>query len=583
MVNGKLKALAAEERFSRLKNDCGYPRQAIDFCMKQCGVLPQDIDKVAFATVNMNAFYTKLKSICSFSGEDWEMLHHEYWKPKIYENREDRRVFERLANDQRLNNQYHFYDFSQIDGTYDTQRDADLVRKIRLDGLKRHLGIGTEKTAFFDHHSCHAYYALFASPIRIDNTMVYTLDGGGDSTTSTLFRFSGGKIEELARSNAVDIARIYREMTLIMGMKTGEHEHKVMGLAPYAPVREAKKSFAVFDGMFTVNNDLITYQKGCTPKDLYFHFIDAFTGHRFDGIAAAVQLMVEDSVTRWFREVQAKYRSNSAVFAGGVAMNVKLNMLLAQECGLEDFYVAPSPSDDTLCIGACYMAEVATEPNSWENLHPVDDPYLGPNITDDKIANALKNSSTEKDFKIEYGVTAGRVAEFLDEGHVVARVCGRMEFGARALGNRSILADPRNTAVVNKINRQIKNRDFWMPFAPVVMEQRATDYFEEIRSINALSYMMIATQTTEQGAKDLVGATHSGDATVRPQILSESQNPAYFAILKEFEKLTGVGGLLNTSFNLHGEPIACTPEDAISTFERSELDILLMNGVALKR
>lgn len=583
MIDGKLAALAAEERFSRLKNDYGYPRRAIDFCLAQCGIGPDDIDQVAFATAHINAFYTKLKSICTFTGDDWTMMHRDYWKPKLYEGREDRGVFHKLAADPRLNAQEHYYDLDWVDGDYDAARDRERVRQVRLDGVKRHLGIGAGKVAFYDHHTCHAHYALFASPIRRDNTMVYTLDGGGDATTSTLFRFAGGELVELARSNAVDIARIYREMTLIMGMKTGEHEYKVMGLAPYATDREIRKSNTVFDGMFTVADDLIAYADGRRPKDLYFHFIEAFTGHRFDGVAAAVQNMCEDAVTRWIATTQAKYGASSAVFAGGVAMNVKLNMLLAEQPGMEAFYVAPSPTDDTLCIGACYMAEAAAAPDAWRSLHPVDDPYLGPDITNDDIEAALAAAGAEREFEVERGVGAARTAEFLAGGKVVARVSGRMEFGARALGNRSILADARNAAVIDKINSQIKYRDFWMPFAPVVMKERVADYLTGEGSAVGSPYMMIAARTTPAGARDLAGAIHRGDATARPQILAEHQNPGYYAILKAFETRTGVGGLLNTSFNLHGEPIACSPADAISTFQRSELDVLLMNDVALKR
>jgi len=583
MVDGRLKAVAAEERFTRLKNDCGYPLRAIDYCLRQIGITANDIDQVAVATENLNAFYTKLKGICSFTNEDWISIHRDYWKPLLYEGRENPAALKKLHDQDRFQRLEHYYDFSEIDASYEYGRDREKVRAIRLNGIKSHLGISAEKVRFYDHHSCHAYYALFGSHIRDDNTMIYTLDGGGDGAVSTLFRFNRGGMEELARSNVVDIARIYREMTLMMGMKLGEHEYKVMGLAPYATEREVRKSWAVFDGMFEIKDDMIAYSDGRKPKDLYYYFQEAFEGHRFDGIAAAMQLMAEDTVCRWVREMQKKYSSNTAVFAGGVAMNVKLNMLLAEDSGLKDFYVCPSPGDDTLCIGACYMAETGFGPAGWHRLQPVIDPYLGPVFDSGTVSRAIREAAIEENFKVERGIGVDRITDLLVKGMVVARCCGRMELGSRALGNRSILADPRNSDIVEKINRQIKYRDFWMPFAPVVLEERVDEYLIRGNRNIRRPYMMIACPTTTKGREELEGSIHKGDYTARPQVVRREENPAYYDIIKAFEMRTGTGALLNTSFNLHGEPIVCSPEDAISTFLRSELDALVLNDVLIIR
>ncbi len=583
MQDGKLLALAAEERFTRLKNDHGYPYHAIEFCLEQVSLKPEDLDEVAFATKDMSIFSVGLKAIATFDGKDWTRLHRDYWKPKLYEGIENTEVFEQLWRDERFKDLEHYYDFSSVDGSYASLTNSRLSRSIRIEGVKRHLAVPEEKIRFYDHHSCHAYYALFGSPIRQDNTMIYTLDGGGDSAVSTLFRFKDGVVQELARSNRVDIARIYRELTHIMGMKLGEHEFKVMGLAPYVTDREFKKSWSVFDGVFGVKDDLICYEEGRRPKDLYFHFKDAFEGHRFDGIAAAVQHMAETSVRRWFKTTQEKYSSRYAVFAGGVAMNVKLNMLLAEESYMDDFYVCPSPTDDTLCVGACYMAELQRDPGVWNRLEPISDPYLGPEFGRSVILQAIRDNNLGSECVVEEGVTDQRTAELLAQNMVVARCSGRMEFGQRAMGNRSILANPRTGDTVEKINTQIKYRDFWMPFAPVILAERANDYLESENPNIKRSYMMIGSRTTLQGRTELPAAIHRGDGTARPQVLQRNQNHGYYDIIKEFEKLTGTGALLNTSFNLHGEPIVCTPSDAISTFQRSELDVLLMDDIAIIR
>jgi carbamoyltransferase len=583
VVDGKPVSLVAEERFTRLKNDHGYPRHSIDYCLREAGLSPSDIDQVAFSTTRQNALTLKTKALSTFTSDDWLRLHGEYWRPLLYEGRDDRDAMLAIYNQPRLQGQSHFYDFSAIGAGFDPAKDGGSMHAIRLEGVKRHLGIDADKVRFYDHHACHAYYGLFGSPVRADNTLVYTLDGGGDDTVSTLWRFAGGKVEELARSNESGVARIYRAITLLLGMKMGEHEYKVMGLAPYATDREAEKSWRIFDGMMEIREDLIRYAPGRKPTDLYFFFLEAFAAHRFDGISAAVQRMAEESVTAWFRATLAKYGSRNAVFSGGVAMNVKLNKLIAESGLVDDFYVCPSPGDDTLCVGACYMAECAASPGAWEHILPITDPYLGPAYGAADIRRAIDAGGVAGEFTVEEGVDASRTAEFLAEGKVVARCSGRMEYGARALGNRSLLADPRNAETVEKINHQIKYRDFWMPFAPVVLAERAADYLTLEQAARRSPYMMVASDTTPLGAKELAAATHRADRTARPQVLQRQHNPGYYDVVKAFERRTGTGSLINTSFNLHGEPIVCTPEDAIGTFRRSELDVLLMDDVAVSR
>ena len=583
MVDGALKALAAEERFTRLKSDHGYPLRAISYCLKELGITALDLDHVAFSGKMMNVWGVRLKAMSCFSSDDWMLLQREYWKPLFYDGVKNPEPFKRLYEDARFQTLTHYYDFSRVGWQEAMAGGEELTRRIRLEALHRHLGIGSEKVGFYDHHTCHAAYALYGSPIRDDGTMVYTLDGGGDGCTSTVFRFEQGRLHELARSNDVDVARIYRFVTLMMGMKMGEHEYKVMGLAPYAPERERNKSYAVFDGKFCVKDDLISWTDGGRPKDLYFWMKDAFENHRFDGIGAATQRACEVAVSKWMLRTQAKYASTKMVFAGGVAMNVKLNMLLADAEGIEAYCVPPSPSDDTLPIGASYLAEAALKKDSWKRLKPVTDPYMGPRYSSADAREAIQRTGANERFKVEQNVTPRRIAGLLADNKVVARLGGRMEFGQRALGNRSILADPRNDETVNKINHQIKYRDFWMPFAPVIKAERANAYLAMNKGDICRDYMMVAARTTPLGARALAAAIHKGDGTARPQVVRREQNETYYDIIDEFEKITGTGALLNTSFNLHGEPIVCSVEDAISTFERSELDVVVMEDVALMR
>lgn len=582
MVDGRLQALAAEERFSRKKNDHGYPRRAIDFCLSQVGLKASDIDEVAFASEHMHVFSVGLKALANFDCEDWFSIQNNYWKPKIFEGI-DRPEFLSQLWVERYDAEEHFYDFSPVGKNAERLFDKTLSHSIRLDGLKRHLNISVDTVRFYDHHSCHAYYAYYGSHIRADNTIIYTLDGGGDSVTSTVFQVQDGRPNELARSNKVDVARIYREVTQLMGMKLGEHEFKVMGLAPYATDREMTKSWKFFDGMFETRQNMISYVEGRQPKDLHFAMHDAFKGHRFDGIAAAVQRMCETTVLDWVNTVQAKYKSKNAVFAGGVAMNVKLNMLISELEVLEDFYVCPSPTDDTLCVGACYMAESRISNEASENLYPVDDPYMGPAYDPKSLPTDIVSTRVAEVADVVEDSSPEFIAQLLASGKVISRCVGRMEFGQRALGNRSILADPRSDAAVQRINKQIKYRDFWMPFAPVMLAERAEEYIYTKNKLIQRPYMMIGAKTTEQGSLEFPAAIHAADKTARPQVLERSHNPDYYDLIKCFESITGTGGLLNTSFNLHGEPIVCSPKDAISTFKRSALDVLVLDGITLVR
>jgi carbamoyltransferase len=583
MVHGELKALVAEERFSRLKRDMGYPYRSINFCLKQTGVDPRDIDHVAIASTQYSAFMSKVKAFSTFGVEDWFRLFEEYWWPRIYEKRETTEVILDLWNDPRFKALDHYYDFSVIDGSFQSIMDESLAKQIRLDAVRRHLGIESQRVGFYDHHSCHAWYALFGGPKREDNTLVYTIDGGGDKTSATLFRFAGGQMRELARSNKADPSKIYRNIAFTMGMKGGEHVHKVMGLAPYATDRELMRSWRVFDGMFTVKGDMICYADDREPPDNFFYFQKAFSKHRFDGIAGAVQQMFETAIYQWLEGCQRKYRSRSAVFAGGGAMNVKTNMILAESGLVDYFHVCPSPTDDTLCVGACYMAETRHDPRAWEYLKPITDVYLGPEFDRSAIEAAVISKGIPDRFNLEERADADKIASWLEDGRIVARLSGRMEFGERALGNRSILADPRNPETVHRVNRQIKYRDFWMPFAPVLLQERCFEYIKARNRDIVRSYMMIASETTDKGKAELPAAIHPADRTARPQVLQKRENASYYEIVKKFEVRTGIAGLVNTSFNLHGEPIVCSPEDALDVFLRSELDAVVMDDIAVKR
>jgi len=587
MVEGRVVACVSEERFTRLKNDCGYPQRAVEYCLSVAGIMGSGLDKVCFATSAQDPLQMKYKLLAKMSISDQLAEERDYWRPFLYAGKGSKEKFlKKLTSQEKFQNTDHFYDFSEIDLNIDRNRDVKKVQKIRVNGAKRHLGIPEERVVFYDHHHCHAAYAYYGSPIRGVGTLALTLDGGGDGTTSSVFQAEREGLVERVRSNDVHQGRIYRSMTLQFGMKSGEHEYKLMGLAPYANEREAARSYKVFEDQFSISGDLIRFKNG-KPNDLFFYYREAFEGHRFDGIAAATQQMVEDTVLAWMKHCADKFGSRKLVFGGGVAMNVKLNMLAADALFLDDYFVTASPADESLAIGALYLCEEerrlaeGTDPHAIEYF---DDIYLGPVPPEDDIENLLAEYELKDECEIIHSATAADTAVALAEGLIVARCAGQMEFGARSLGNRSILADPQSPDVVDRINHKIKHRDFWMPFAPVIKAERASDYLKgHTATLFRSPHMMIGYETTEKGRLDLRGGLHPSDKTARPQILERQVNPEYYDILEEFERLTGVGGVINTSFNMHGEPIVHTAEDAIYTFSRTGLDAVVINDTLVKR
>ena len=257
-------------------------------------------------------------------------------------------------------------------------------------------------------------------------------------------------------------------------------------------------------------------------------------------------------------------------------MNVKMNMVIAQMPEVKQMHSFPSCGDESNPIGAAYYVytQLCKKQGTTPTIHPITDTYLGPDY-DDEVEEYIKANKLTEKYNVREA-TPKMVAELLAKGEIVARSVGRMEWGARSLGNRAIMANPSDLKYVWQINEQIKMRDFWMPFAPTILKEREHDYIENPKNIKA-PYMIMAFNSTPLARKELRGAMHQADFTVRPQILEREWNPQYYDIIKEFEKITGIGGILNTSFNLHGKPVVCSPEDAVKeTFEPSGLRHLLL-------
>jgi len=584
LVDGKIVSAVSEERFTRQKNDFCYPKRSIDSCLMQAGISPNELDSVAFVTVNAPPILARIKKYCSFTIKDSIREQNEHWKPVLVEGKKSD-FFQRIQQDPRFRDLQTNYDFSQLmkDGVIHKD-DIGRFREIRKATAANHLDIPEGKIHFIDHHRCHAYYAYYASPFRKNNMLVLTLDGFGDGANATISLSTEDGLVEQFRTDQANIGRIYRFMTLLLGMKLAEHEYKVMGLAPYAKEKHMQPVLDEFRKTLKVEG--LEWKYDHKPRDHFFHYKEALEGQRFDNIAGGLQAYTEELVTAWVRNAMEKFNANTLVLSGGVAMNVKANGKLAKMEGLDSFFVPLSPADESNAIGAAYyeadrlLREQGGEPQSV--LQPISNAYLGPDFSDNEVKQALEMHGMFDKYGVEEGPGPERLAGLLAKNYIIGRCCARMEFGARALGNRSIMANPSQWENVKKINDQIKFRDFWMPFTPSILAERADDYIQNPKGLSA-PFMTIAFDGTELAKKELVAAIHPADFTVRPQALKREDNPEYYDIIKAFEKKTGIGGILNTSLNLHGKPIVCSPEDAIDLFENSELDMILIGKYLISR
>lgn len=575
MIDGEVVAAAQEERFSGLKGDYGYPRQAIDACLKTAGITSRDIDEVALASHIFNPVLTKIKRNANFSVDDWVQEQLQFWRPSLLEGKKIN--YYSIFKDKPRFRCDSTYPMDHLLNGYMDEKEMKEVRGIRIGTIARELNIPSENVGTVTHEDCHNFYAYFASPFR-GSVLAMTAEGCGDYSNGSVsvMEMQEGR-RELASNHDNHIGHIYQYACLWLGLKPSQHEYKVMGLAPFANSKELEKSYRVFERILKVDGLNIVYDQ--KPPDLYFHFRDKLEGHRFDGIAGAVQKMTENLLCQWVRNAVKVSGLSRVVFSGGVAQNIKAGKSVMELPEVDSVFIPPAAGDASVSIGACYYA-------TWSHLKktggdprvikPLENLYLGPEYGDAEIRAALEADGAFSRYDVREGVGAAETARLLADGKIIARCSGRMEFGLRALGNRSIMADPRSHDTVRKINQAIKFRDFWMPFTPSILKERAKEYVLNTKNV-VDSYMTMAFESTDRARTDLVAALHPADFTARPQVLERHMNPDYYDIIKEFERLTGVGGILNTSFNLHGMPIVLGPKEALYTLGNSDLDGLSMN------
>ena len=346
-------------------------------------------------------------------------------------------------------------------------------------------------------------------------------------------------------------------------MIPNEHEYKVMGLAPYYSGKMTHEVERIFYSMMDI--DGLEFRFNPEIKDIYQFLKKNLNEFRFDHIASGIQSFTEKILVKWFSNALEEYNSDSVVFSGGVSLNIKANLLISKIPKLKEFFVCGGGGDETLHIGACYhFAEKNhIEPRPLKNL------YLG---NDAKYSD--EDLQIFKNYKILQYTKPDQILELILQNKIIGTCRGRAEMGPRSLGNRSIIADPRILSNIEKINSAIKNRDFWMPFSPIVLKEFQSKIIKNPKNLES-PHMTIAFETINH--EKIHAGIHQSDKTARAQLLDLETNPDLWNLIKLFYDKTDVPCLLNTSFNLHGEPIVNNIHDALHVFDNSKLDALWLD------
>ena len=384
----------------------------------------------------------------------------------------------------------------------------------------------------------------------------------------------GEKLNEISRSSNCNIGRMYRYATLLLGMRPADHEYKLMGLAAYNSEKYGKEAYNVYANTLQVDGLKFKYKE--VIKDHFFYFKDKLEGQRFDAVAWGIQKRCEELLTEWVYNGIKETGIGNIIMSGGVAQNIKANKIITELDNLNQLYIPPGPGDESISIGAAFV-ESTKHIKSIDKIASISNGYFGPSYSIKQVENAIKNE-VPKTWKVKK-VNFDDVAKVLVKGDVVARFgLDNMEFGARALGNRSILANPCNPNIKEIINQKIKRRESFRPFAPAILVEEKDNWF-----VSKLEnpYMSSVEDIIKEKRQYIPSVTHI-DGTGRVQSVSLSMNKNFHQLIMEFYKISKVPILLNTSFN-ENEPIVMTPNDAIKCFERTKMDILVLNNFMIVR
>lgn len=561
MINGKIASAVQEERMVNQKNKAGMPINAIKYVLKE---KPGELDYIALASnfIHEASWFDK-KGRSRFRK-------HDLWEKNWLDH-----AVNRVSWPIRKNFDPYF-----------KNRLKD--RKKQISKTVRMLTGSMPEIKVIDHHQAHAASAYFGSHYsKDDKVLVLTADGSGDGISSTVKVGYDGKFDPVSKTGrAGSVGEIYSLTTHYLGFRAWEHEYKLMGMAPYSiPDSEI---LAGLRGLMDVDHKA-RFTSNINNDFAYGYLEKLYERKRFDMICASLQQWFEEIMVKWILAASDTQPISETpvnlACAGGTFMNVKGNQVISQLDEVKDMFIFPSSGDESTSIGAAMQVYasycISHNLNPKEEIEPISNLDLGPMDRSWEILDLVNN---KENIHINVIELSSRdiiewAAEKLALGEIVARCTGRCEFGARALGNRTIMARAQQLEITDELNSSIKHRDFWMPFAPSILKE---DQHKVIKNPKNLPgrWMIQAFDTTEEGYDQLKAATHPYDKTARPQLVDES-NGEYYKILEMFREKSRFSGFLNTSFNLHGFPIVKDAKIALDTFLNSGLKNMIIGNYAI--
>ncbi|MEH2171906.1 carbamoyltransferase family protein [Nostoc sp.] len=571
VVDGDIVAAAQEERFSRKKHDARFPKGAIAYCLKQAGIGLSEVDQIVFYDKPLVKFERLLETYLAYApkGLGSFIAAMPVWlKEKLYLKTLLKKELATLGN----------------------------CKKTQLPQL-----------LFTEHHQAHAASAFFPSPF--DRAAVLCLDGVGEWATTSVWL---GEDHQLTPQWEIDfphsLGLLYSAFTYYTGFKVNSGEYKLMGLAPYGEPKYVDHILNHLldlkeDGTFRLNMDYFNYTTGLTMTTPKFHQLFGGEPRQSEGkltqremdIACSIQHVTEEVVLRLARTVKKELNTDYLCLAGGVALNCVANGRILRETDFRDIWIQPAAGDAGGAVGAALAIwhQYHEKPRIPHDGDAMRGGYLGPCYGETEIRDYLQSVNAPYQY-LEDDKLMPELAEILEQGNVVGWFSGRMEFGPRALGGRSIIGDPRNPKMQSVMNLKIKYRESFRPFAPSVLAEQVSNYFELDRPspymllvapINSELRISMTPEQEELFGIDKLNVKRSQipaithvDYSARIQTVHQQTNPRYYELLRHFQAKTGCAVLVNTSFNVRGEPIVCTPEDAYRCFMRTEMDYLVLEN-----
>jgi len=555
--NGKIVFAVHEERLIRQKMATGFPEESITLVLKATNTKPEEIKGIAVATVN--EFFREQ----AIAYDGWLLREQAPMKEIMLTVSSNISKF--VGSSKFFKQSYY-----GLKGFLSAGRHKKIVQLLRENW---DLNCPVE---FINHHLAHACSAYFTS--GLERATVVTMDGAGDNSSSTVYLATPDEFKKFCDIDSYDsIGNYYAYVTHICGFKAQRHEGKITGLAAYGePVYvDLLRGFMGYGDGKTRNFGQVFYW--AAVKELRKALPPSF---KREDLACSIQQVLEDTVVEYVKYWVDKTACADVALAGGVFANVKLNQRIHELPNVDSVCIHPGMGDEGLAVGAALAlyGESAASATVVAGTYALSDVYFGPAYSNDQIKAAIDAAGLQAEYLPEIEV---KVAQLLAKGAVVARFDGRMEYGPRALGSRSILYQATDPSVNDWLNENLKRTEF-MPFAPVTLKEHADQCYENMDGARYPAKFMTITFDCTPWMKRACPAVVHVDGTARPQIIEKEVNPSYYKIVDEYRKITGLPTIINTSFNMHEEPIVCTPSDAIRSFSVGNLEYLAIGNFLLK-